>query len=426
MAGSGLKEVLSTVYADKTCDQILSGHNYSRAVRAHSLVQLTLSKIIVEELKNDKFAALQGGFKDSTLSYSFNYTEIRDNETFKELTGLFENKLIEIEERGKTCKLWITYFRMVSLLKDFIAAERVGDWDLHLRAVELMIPFFHAARHFPYAKSNEIYLQKMRGLSQELSEAYKQNHSVRRSELYFAKISTDQTIEQTLMKIDMKIEGGPLRRGATPSVVFKWIRAMLFTTDVVDGMEEFCRVSFKSSYQHIDANDSRINEDAKAVDKITQFFQIHNPFPDVQEIVAISTGVVGNETINCYEAFDIGINLRRKMKDCNFKDMKMTIKDTAKSLLSMNSKIKVNNIEVVDPNLIFQRLCFLRKSNDELRQYFSYELAPYPLSLFDNAGMRKTTKSTLYDIFVQCETDVHDVTKFFYIIDGGMLLHRLK
>lgn len=38
---------------------------------------------------------------------------------------------------------------------------------------------------------------------------------------------------------------------------------------------------------------------------------------------------------------------------------------------------------------------FLRKSNDELRQYFDYELAPYPLSLFDNAGMRKTTKSTL-------------------------------
>lgn len=68
----------------------------------------------------------------------------------------------------------------------------------------------------------------------------------------------------------------------------------------------------------------------------------------------------------------------------------------------------------------------MRKSNDELRQYFDYELAPYPLSLFDNAGMRKTTKSKLYDIFIECKTDVNDVTKFFYIIDGGMLLHRLK
>jgi hypothetical protein len=41
-----------------------------------------------------------------------------------------------------------------------------------------------------------------------------------------------------------------------------------------------------------------------------------------------------------------------------------------------------------------------------------------------NAGIRKTTKSTLYDIFEQ--TDVNDVSKFFYIINGGMLLHRLK
>jgi hypothetical protein len=40
--------------------------------------------------------------------------------------------------------------------------------------------------------------------------------------------------------------------------------------------------------------------------------------------------------------------------------------------------------------------------------------------------MRKTTESSLYNIFEQCETDVNDVSKFFYIINGGMLLHRLK
>ena len=40
--------------------------------------------------------------------------------------------------------------------------------------------------------------------------------------------------------------------------------------------------------------------------------------------------------------------------------------------------------------------------------------------------MSKTTESTLYDIFAQCEADISDVTKFFYIIDGGMLLHELK
>lgn len=43
------------------------------------------------------------------------------------------------------------------------------------------------------------------------------------------------------------------------------------------------------------------------------------------------------------------------MNDVNFKDMKITIKDTTKSMLSMNSKVKINNNEIaVEPNLIFQ------------------------------------------------------------------------
>jgi hypothetical protein len=43
-------------------------------------------------------------------------------------------------------------------------------------------------------------------------------------------------------------------------------------------------------------------------------------------------------------------------------------------------------------------------------------------------GMRKTSKSSLhrYNIFEQCKTDVNDFRKFFYLIDGGMILHRLK
>ena len=40
--------------------------------------------------------------------------------------------------------------------------------------------------------------------------------------------------------------------------------------------------------------------------------------------------------------------------------------------------------------------------------------------------MRKTTKSSLYDIFQQSKPNVNDVNNFFYIIDGGMLLHRLN
>ncbi|GBM31926.1 hypothetical protein AVEN_74230-1 [Araneus ventricosus] len=61
---------------------------------------------------------------------------------------------------------------------------------------------------------------------------------------------------------------------------------------------------------------------------------------------------------------------------------------------------------------------------DELQTFFKYELLPYPLSLFDANGMRKTQKSAIYDCF-QCVNVEIDNTNTSYIIDGGYLLHRV-
>lgn len=80
--------------------------------------------------------------------------------------------------------------RIVSVLKDFIAAERMGDWNLHLHTIERMIPYFHASGHFPYAKSAQLYLQDMQELPtkmdpeefQKFTEGY---FTARRSDVFF-------------------------------------------------------------------------------------------------------------------------------------------------------------------------------------------------------------------------------------------------
>lgn len=51
--GSGIKEVLSLIYAPNSLDKMLNGHAYARAVRAHTLLHLTLSTIIPKELVID-------------------------------------------------------------------------------------------------------------------------------------------------------------------------------------------------------------------------------------------------------------------------------------------------------------------------------------------------------------------------------------
>jgi len=50
MAGSGLKDLLSAIYAPVSVDKMLTGHAYSRSFRGHVLVQLVLGKLIFKEL----------------------------------------------------------------------------------------------------------------------------------------------------------------------------------------------------------------------------------------------------------------------------------------------------------------------------------------------------------------------------------------
>ena len=51
------------------------------------------------------------------------------------------------------------------------------------------------------------------------------------------------------------------------------------------------------------------------------------------------------------------------------------------------------------PALLFQRMGIIKSFEDEIKKKIEYEIAPYPLSLFDALGMRKTPKSAIYGCF---------------------------
>lgn len=77
------------------------------------------------------------------------------------------------------------------------------------------------------------------------------------------------------------------------------------------------------------------------------------------------------------------------------------------SIQGFTSKVTIDGEDVpVNPETIFHRIALLKKSDEQLKEFFHYELAPYPLSLFDAFGLRKTPKSVLYDLF----TPLNEVT----------------
>ncbi|XP_018372446.1 PREDICTED: uncharacterized protein LOC108767205 [Trachymyrmex cornetzi] len=212
--------------------------------------------------------------------------------------------------------------------------------------------------------------------------------TARRTDNFFAGIHTDQTIEQTLMK-SMSVEGGPFRRGATDSVVYQWINGVVCTSDIIEGMETFCNISFKKSHQHADFTDARITRGDAEIKKLKEWLQSHDPFSELDVITNIATGVIDHEkTINCYNAFDQGIETVKKINGQNFRDLKLKTSQKVVPLLAANSKLKINNEHVpIDPLLLFQRITVLKKSDTDLQNYMKNELAPYLLSLYDDAGM---------------------------------------
>lgn len=257
MAGSGLKQLMSVIYAEQSVEKMLSGHAYSRAVRAHILCHLAVTKIIWQaiELTEDERARMSElpDPADRTVVLM-----IEQSESFKSVAEKFKKRLTQLEAHGPTAKLWIQYFRMVTILKQFIEAERSSNWHLHLKTIQKMLPYFHAAGHFLYAKSCQLHLQDMLALPDKMNPTEYERFTnggyftIRRSDKFWSGIWSDMTIEQTLMR-SMKTAGGLTHgRGISDSVLTLWTMGMIYLYNICNEIEDFCSVSMHSTEQHVD------------------------------------------------------------------------------------------------------------------------------------------------------------------------------
>ena len=100
---------------------------------------------------------------------------------------------------------------MMDILRSFIKAERTGNWDLHLHNVREMLPYFLAAGHTLYDKSAYVYLNNTMELESQHPHVHMSfklgKHVIRRSDCYWAGLSSDLVIEQVLMR-SVKTTGG--------------------------------------------------------------------------------------------------------------------------------------------------------------------------------------------------------------------------
>ena len=78
----------------------------------------------------------------------------------------------------------------------------------------------------------------------------------------------------------------------------------------------------------------------------------------------------------------------------------------------------------IDPLTLFLRLLVAveRKPENEIANYFNYELTPYPMTLFQDGGNMCSSKKSALKTFLLKNVKEADPTESTRIIDGGALL----
>ena len=71
-------------------------------------------------------------------------------------------------------------------------------------------------------------------------------------------------------------------------------------------------------------------------------------------------------------------------------------------------------------------MCIAKQTDEDLKNYLTYELTPYPLSLFENGKLRKTSRSLIIDFFEPIQEGGMGVDECFEIIDGECLLQKVS
>lgn len=328
MNGSGLRELFCEMYAENSCDKVLNGTAYTRSVRAHLLMHAALGTLIIESCN---FTTQEKEIMNSITSKEGpQLREYLKNIHFQSAYKKFNDKLEQLETRGPTAKLWVLYFKLLTIMKLFIEAERTGNFLLHLESCQRMLPIFYATGHFHYAKCLILYLIQMIKLYQRLEHLEQKNDrseieekeyielyrfitlgyfTIRRTNKFWSGVWTDMVIEQSLMRL-MKSRGGITHgRGVTESVQTQWTLSTPAMADMSEQLQTYSKVHFTSSEQHKDSRPTRMKKDFHDYCITLKFFRKNNPFPYAAVPISLSTGIMGDESINCHESFEIGKQL---------------------------------------------------------------------------------------------------------------------
>jgi hypothetical protein len=244
MEGSGIEQVIESIYAKNTVPYIMNGKAFNRSQRFNLLNVSALNYIILSDeygdtqklldtenttemdITEDSFSSpassirnifdiftvsndtrLDGSVTDkpdnvsdnvvnhsdiNKLSQLFDDLVINGHQTDDSIPSDIFKKMKKILQTKKTsfldnpnAALWLQYMDLVDLGITFERSEQLGEWEKQLICLRKMLPYCAATGHFLYTKGIYVFLMMMEKLPGEYPEVYKHfmegRHCIRRS-----------------------------------------------------------------------------------------------------------------------------------------------------------------------------------------------------------------------------------------------------
>ena len=308
----------------------------------------------------------------------------------------------------------------------------MANWKLHLQTVQDMLPYFAASGHSLYATSAYVYLQIMLILPETHPDAHRKfmegYHVVRRSDMFWAGLSTDLIIEQVLMR-SIKTHGGLTRgKGMTENQRLVWVLSMPVCASINETMQKFTGVSYETSDQHKDVSAARQARDVSNTVDLIDYLNERDPFIQNDSLFNIANGMTAQESVNVENAREIGVKIVESMAGKSTDEFTFRKANQAVTLGSRPTvKIKGEHVNIY-PQLLFQRLLTVRECCDDVTSLFQYELCTYPVALFEPSSLPlQPNKAVLaYCIWKSMKVEQRNPSgDVQYVLDGGALLHRV-
>ena len=130
MAKSGLSHILETIYGTNAVVHMLTGKAYSRAIRGHLLVDQNLSSNLIENLDIQEKHCFEEIYS-SLLNKSITIEDIENNEYINRIHSELDILKEQLSTSSRTAKLWISYQKVITIIKKLIRADRLGQWHLY-------------------------------------------------------------------------------------------------------------------------------------------------------------------------------------------------------------------------------------------------------------------------------------------------------